>query len=379
MSDNYYQSGYSGAQIDEAIGRIINGEVNKLAANAANAASAAQSALKGVQTAIDNIPEGSTPIVNDLSTGGVSMALSAEMGKALGQRPNQNIVDNWYLLDPINQRGATEYTGAVYGIDRWRTNYAVDTVFITDNGVKNLNAKISPGDWHLHQDIEDVSGLIGHTVTASFLIADASSEYFCPSISFLDANSEQIKQSLSDAAVGLVTMSDKVPVGTTRIRIGFYADAGIDVGDYVTVKAVKLELGSVQTLAHQDDKGAWVLNDPPPNKQQELAKCQRYQYVANGYLSVAGCLTNNKGRLILSIPTPVSLRANPSVSNLTVSGIRTTAGSNITPTLTSFACDSFTPHGVNIRMDTAAFSDAAYTNNTPVFGYVRTVILDANL
>jgi hypothetical protein len=44
---------------------------------------AAQSALSGVQTAIRNIPAGSTPIVNDLTTGGATMALSAEMGKKL--------------------------------------------------------------------------------------------------------------------------------------------------------------------------------------------------------------------------------------------------------------------------------------------------------
>ena len=42
------------------------------------------------------------------------------------------------------------------------------------------------------------------------------------------------------------------------------------------VQAAKLELGSQQTLAHQDAAGNWVLNDPPPDKTLELAKCQRY-------------------------------------------------------------------------------------------------------
>ena len=45
------------------------------------------------------------------------------------------------------------------------------------------------------------------------------------------------------------------------------------------LKAVKLELGPVQTLAHQDADGNWVLNDPPPNKALELLKCQRYYQV----------------------------------------------------------------------------------------------------
>lgn len=53
--------------------------------DAQNAKTAAQSALTGVQNAIKNIPAGSTPIVNDLTTGGAKMALSAEQGKVLRQ------------------------------------------------------------------------------------------------------------------------------------------------------------------------------------------------------------------------------------------------------------------------------------------------------
>lgn len=48
------------------------------------------------------------------------------------------------------------------------------------------------------------------------------------------------------------------------------------LGGTITPIAAKLELGPVQTLAHQNADGNWVLNDPPPNKALELAKCQRY-------------------------------------------------------------------------------------------------------
>lgn len=41
----------------------------------------------------------------------------------------------------------------------------------------------------------------------------------------------------------------------------------------IIVMAVKLELGSIQTLAHQDADGNWILNDPPPDKGMELLKC----------------------------------------------------------------------------------------------------------
>ena len=59
--------------------------------DAASAASEeAAAALAGVRDAINNIPEGAaTPIVNDLTTGGASMALSAEMGKKLNTEQNK--------------------------------------------------------------------------------------------------------------------------------------------------------------------------------------------------------------------------------------------------------------------------------------------------
>ena len=40
----------------------------------------------------------------------------------------------------------------------------------------------------------------------------------------------------------------------------------------VTIKAAKLELGSTQTLTHQDEDGNWVLNDPPSNRSLERLK-----------------------------------------------------------------------------------------------------------
>ena len=43
----------------------------------------------------------------------------------------------------------------------------------------------------------------------------------------------------------------------------------------VTILAAKLELGSQQTLAHQDENGNWVLNEIPDYGEQ-LARCQRY-------------------------------------------------------------------------------------------------------
>ncbi len=55
------------------------------AAIAENSAATADSAKDVVLNALNNVPAGSTVIVNDLTTGGTAAALSAEMGKALEQ------------------------------------------------------------------------------------------------------------------------------------------------------------------------------------------------------------------------------------------------------------------------------------------------------
>ena len=80
--------------------------------------------------------------------------------------------------------------------------------------------------------------------------------------------------------------------------IRFAAYSELNIGDYLDIKAMKLELGPVQTLAHKEGD-TWVLNDPPPNKALELAKCQKYQQelvVPNttySFIAVGNATTNN--------------------------------------------------------------------------------------
>lgn len=80
--------------------------------------------------------------------------------------------------------------------------------------------------------------------------------------------------------------------------------------------ATKLEFGPVQTLAHKEGNN-WILNDPPPNKALELAKCQRYQSElvvpdnTYSFISCGNATTNNTA--YLAVPLPVSLRIKPVV------------------------------------------------------------------
>lgn len=47
----------------------------------------------------------------------------------------RNLLDNSNFLQPVNQRGKSTYTGAVYGIDRWRAWEAGVTVAVGPNGI----------------------------------------------------------------------------------------------------------------------------------------------------------------------------------------------------------------------------------------------------
>lgn len=91
-----------------------------------------------------------------------------------------NLLDNWYFIGgggqqgggqfPINQRGQTSYTGAVYTIDRWKgsNNYGssqINSTGLTVSGSTNFYA--------LNQRIENGANLLNdRTVTISALLTN---------------------------------------------------------------------------------------------------------------------------------------------------------------------------------------------------------------
>ena len=159
---------------------------------------------------------------------------------------NPNLLDNWYFADPINQRGVTTCSVNQYGIDRWKAYGASYTV--ADRGLSLAVGCI------LTQALETHAELVGKTLTLSALLADGTIKsgfgVFSGSGSTVLFDDSVVKMYIT--ASGYVQMYARVAVN---------------------IVAVKLELGSVQTLAHQDANGKWVLNDPPPNKDLELLKC----------------------------------------------------------------------------------------------------------
>lgn len=238
-----------------------------------------------VEAKLDTLGEEKQPLL----TPGDNISISGSVITTKAFPCNPNLLDNWYFGNPVNQKGQTSWSGlSDYGmsIDRW--NYSPSTVAsLTSNGV-TITA-----DWQ--QFVENTRLLVGQQFTMSVLTSDGR----LGQTTFIFAEGIDI-----NVGVGMGYLVIYNGQGDTRTICRLY-------GDGSTYLAVKLELGSQQTLAHQEN-GVWVLNEIPKFGDQ-LAECQRYfvditptqkfnaSYI--GELSSYGA--------IITIPLPTSMRTYP--------------------------------------------------------------------
>lgn len=221
-----------------------------------------------------------------------------EFRAVVGIRNNDNLLDNWYLADPINQRGRTEY-GSGYAIDRWSSAKTI----ISDGYVSFQDNFIQSFEW------DRFKPLLGKIVTLSYLNKDAKLTTATGAI----PNSFESNE-LQGLYFGPFAMY-VFPGGSAQVF-------RLDTSD--TIIAAKLELGPVQTLAHKEGD-TWVLNDPPPNKALELAKCQRYQFVINPqqlYAKFGIAVSHDIDMVFADVALPVPLRALPAIQVTNVNNIR---------------------------------------------------------
>lgn len=206
-----------------------------------------------------------------------------------------NLLDNWYFLDPINQRGLTEYTGTTYTIDRWFKSAESNSAYVNADGIST-----SAQSLYLRQMIENPALLAGNTVTATILLNN-NRLFTCTEV-----YQEGKRFNFTGTALRLVNTLASYPNELFGFQLSETTDRAI---------AVKVELGDTQTLAHQDANNNWVLNDPPPNKQQELAKCQRY-YLPLVQTAYAGrTYSSNDTGALFTITTPVTMRTTPTFTS----------------------------------------------------------------
>ena len=213
---------------------------------------------------------------------------------------NPNLLDNWYFGNPVNQRGQTEHTGTQNGyfIDRWQLGAYDQTVTITNSG---LHWSTTTGIW-CTQILENFDELIGRTLTLSAIIDGVLYSVTgvlneSSGISAQTVGSLKLELSHDEKGFRFVTYNNPTPT--------------------VTILAAKLELGSQQTLAHQDENGNWVLNEIPDYGGQ-LARCQRYFVNFNPYkmpwFAMPPAVASNTYDAYSTVTLPVAMRAQPVVA-----------------------------------------------------------------
>lgn len=188
----------------------------------------------------------------------------------------ENMLRNAYLSDPVNSRGSTTYTGQQYHIDGWQFSTANTGNLVINDEFITVSQTTSGTNAYLlqHLEMSQFKQLARKTITVSCLarvvedgLVDFYSYYRHP-----DGNKSFCYNTLpADGEWHCVSATDVIAEEVTTAtynEICFRVRSGS-----VDIKAVKWEVGSSQTLAHQDENGEWVLNDPPPDKNLELLKC----------------------------------------------------------------------------------------------------------
>lgn len=253
------------------------------------------------------------------------------------QLTGRNLLDNWYFADPINQRGQTEYSLAYsYGLDRWIQN----GITVTNTGdVIAISGSIE--DDKIYQLLEDTS-LASKTLAVSVLYGGVLT-----------------------TLTGVPNTSPSKLGSNCALYLGLVGGRPYCQFSPATtgqIVAIKLELGTQQTLARKAADGTWTLIDPPPNKAEELAKCQRYfyrkkgtgpySYYGNGYIDSA-----NGAFIFVNVP---EMRVEPTVA---ASGNFILSIPRKAIAVTSISYGGASTNGFN-RISVSATS--SLTSNTPV-------------
>lgn len=268
----------------------------------------------------------------------------------IGGRPNRNLLDNSYFVGggsqqdgekfPINQKGQTSYTvGGSFTIDRWAIGSTQNSVSLTIN---EEYIQFTGDSAVLRQKLETPKLLAGQTATLSCL-ARLSANVSNANLYLYSYQSNSVVGAspiASDGQWHMVTLTVQVPnVEYTPGQLEFAFNLPSGTLDIV---AAKLELGSTQSLAWEDDSGNWHILEIP-NFGAEFAECQRYLviYTLDGqrFVGVGHLDIENRGQAL--IYTPVQMRVLPTITgNLSIYG----GGDNIAAQVLDI--QGFEPTGV---------------------------------
>lgn len=198
-------------------------------------------------------------------TGGATTPQAALANLGAGVRPSLLVNGDFRAGHVVNQRGQTSYSGtyAVYTVDGWLLNQSgTATLNVLSDGVQ-IVAGTSTAQFRQY-----LESLPDGVYTLSFLFTDGSLGYAV----YEKSGTAYTRKDYAGSDVWGLGMQDTSGKPTAFM----YAQSGMSAAPV----ASKLESGEGQTLAYQDDTGAWqLLPQPESDYATQMLKCQRYYQI----------------------------------------------------------------------------------------------------
>lgn len=209
----------------------------------------------------------------------------------ISARPNANLLHNWYFGNAVNRNGLSEYTlnsnAKTFTLDRWFARTVGFNVKVQDDYATISNTTNSAYSYWCQNITKDipigekvtfsalVRGQIGQTIAIRFYAGDVS-------VSQMQKSYTLTEDSFASDGWERIYFTGTILTDSKEWTILIYPDYnGTNLP--LDIKAVKLELGDKQTLAHQDENGNWVLNEIPDYAEQ-MAICQQYNATTGAYI-----------------------------------------------------------------------------------------------
>ena len=276
---------------------------------------------------------------------------------------NPNLLDNpWFT---VNQRGLSSYTTSwKYTVDRWKM-LDLKSVVISSNGLtitRGSGTIANPFFYQIFEDSMSVA-LDGKTLTMSVLLGDGT----------ILSKSGVYTRGGGWSVISLIDTDHTIWIcvsgGISGSEELSFRIAPYPADSQITIKAAKLELGSVSTLAM----------DTAPNYATELLKCQRYFYAFNSkpnltghsYAIIGTGYATSANNIRVPFYLPVEMRIVPTVSVSALSDVVimsevADAGTPSAIAIDSASCDRNNIGLFNITSDgnfVKGHSASVYTKN----------------
>lgn len=288
-------------------------------------------------------------------------SLNQGLTNSLNNLSHENLLDNpWFT---VNQRGVTTYSSDSFGVDRWRcSSMANRKIDVVSDGLKCISTGSGNTSQVMYQGIDALERqLKGKTVTLSCFIKEITPD---TSLYMLIRNSNWTSiKAIMISSTGYHSFTIDIPADATDLLyIDFELVNNTAADKYFVIRSIKLELGSVSTLAM----------DTAPNYQQELAKCQRYFYRANMNIyctyGIAAAWSTTAARMLYQ--TPVPMRVRPAITLGDISAFRLINGSTNLPITNAILYGADNTDKFYLELYATTVSGTIYTFNMAATSYI---------